>query len=348
MLLMLVIRSTACAALVLAALAIPHVAGAQQPTVPAETGPVAALEPAYDFGSARQGDVVAHRFVVRNDGDVPVAIARIDLTQPGMTIRAGPTIGPGAEGAITVEWDVSRISGDVTADAIVTFADPAQPPVTLSLTGTVVPPIEVSPAPAVFFSLYRDEAADQQVRIVNNQERPLAIEGLRPDGEHFRAELTTIEPGRTYSISILVPSGMPAGRYQEALIVDTDSPERPTIRIGVNVFVKNDLYASPEVVEFGDVQLAQVRNPLLGSLLGQSFIVRKRDSVFRITEVDTDVPGLRVERTPSSAEARDAFRIDIGFDPAAASAGPLDGAIVIRTDDEGFPELTVPVSGTVH
>jgi Protein of unknown function (DUF1573) len=324
---------------------LPDLAAQQQSRASSEGPRAVVLEAVHDFGTIDQGETVSHSFTIRNEGTAPLTVSRIDLSQPGMKSRFGRTILPGTQGRITIDWDVTRMRGEVAAEAVVHLDDPSQPRVTLAIKGTITPPFEIRPAPAIFFSVYRDEIAEQAVTIVNNEERPLRIDAIRPEGEHFLAELKTIESGRIYEVRVKVPRGMPAGRYMEGLQVDTDHPRRRQLRIGVNVLVKNDLYAAPEFVAFDDVNIDQLRRPMVAKLLGQSVIVRKRQGQFRITDISTDVRGLRIERSPSLAESSAAFRIDIGLEPDVVQPGSLDGSIRISTDDKEFPELAIPVKG---
>jgi hypothetical protein len=318
-----------------------------QSPAPPDVPRAVVVDAVHDFGTIDQGTVVRHTFTIRNDSAAPLTVSKIDLSQPAMKSRFGRTIAPGTDGRITIEWDVARISGDATAEAVVHVDDPGQPRLTLTLTGRVIPPIEIKPGPALFFSVYRDEIAEQSVTIVNNEGRPLSIGAVRSDRNHFLTELKTIESGKVYEIRVRVPSGQAAGRYLEAFHVETDHPGRREMRIGVNVFIKNDLYATPESVAFDRVSLDQLRRPALAGLLGQRIFVRKRRGIFKITKMSTDVRGLRIERSPSPSESAAVFRIDVGLDPGVVQAGPLDGTISISTDDKDFPTLTIPVQGTV-
>jgi hypothetical protein len=302
----------------------------------------------HDFGTVEQDAQIRHAFTIRNDGTAPLVISRIDLSQPGMRSAFARTIEPGQAGRVIIDWRfASGLSGDLIGEAVIRANDPARPRLTLTLKGVVRSAIELVPGAATFFSVFRDQSAEQIVTIVNNEPRPLAIDGLRPQGDHFGAELRTVEAGKRYDVVVKVPSGLAAGRYREALHVLTDHPQRKSMSIGVNVFVKNDLYASPESVAFDGVHAKQLRVPELAQLLARSFTVRKRNGEFKITGISTDVEGLNVERSPSGEVASDAFKIVVGLVPEAVGSS-LDGTIRITTDDEGFPELLIPVQGTVQ
>ena len=329
-------------------LASSQVDGVGQSTSVTEQPRAVVPEPTHDFGTLEQGGRVTHSFTIRNQGTAPLTIARVDLSQPSMQTRFKGVIPAGGEGQIAIEWDTTRFSGDLEAEAIVHVDDPVQPRLRLSLKGIVRSPIDLVPYPAVYFSVFRDETAEQKVTIVNNEERPLKIEQIRPEGDHFAAEIKTVEPGKIYELLVKVPKGLPAGRYMERVQVDTDHPRRSHLSVAVNVFVKNDLYASPEFVDFEQLSSQQVRNPALTKLLTHSFMVKKRRGDFAITAISSDVSGLRIQRSPSSNDPSGSFKIDVAVIPEQARPGSLEGSIRIRTNDTDFPELVIPVRGSVR
>jgi hypothetical protein len=88
---------------------------------------------------------------------------------------------------------------------------------------------------------------------VNHEDRPLAITRVEGGGRSFTAALRTLEPGKVYDLRVEVPAGAPPGRYEDTVYLGTDHPTRSRIPIAVNVFVKTDVYANPEAVDFGTV-----------------------------------------------------------------------------------------------
>ena len=64
-----------------------------------------------------------------------------------------------------------------------------------------------------------------------------------------------------------------------------------------------------------------------------------------ITSVSSNISGLAIEVTPEGPA--EVIRVDVHLDPKQVQAGPLDGNILIETDDENFPALEIPVSGIV-
>ena len=65
--------------------------------------------------------------------------------------------------------------------------DPAQPQVTLSVNGKVLPVLEILPHPLLLTSVFQGESTERVLRIENREERPVKIVKLEPDGDHFKA-----------------------------------------------------------------------------------------------------------------------------------------------------------------
>jgi hypothetical protein len=111
------------------------------------------------------------------------------------------------------------------------------------------------------------------------------------------------------------------------------------------VFVKPDVYANPETIDFGELPLGLLaREPSRLAQRTETIIVRRRQGPFSIEEITCDVAGLAIVRDPAEGTS-EAFRIDVSPEPRSLSPGKtLTGTITIRTNDSRFPELRVPVS----
>ena len=301
----------------------------------------------HDFGRVRQGETVTHAFRVAPPASTtPVRVLRVDLTGPGMTARFKPDVPAGQPATIRIAWDTSRVEGSVEAQAIVRWADPRQPPTTLTIRGVVVPSIELQPMGAVFFSVFTDERAEQVVQIVNHREAPLRILRLEPAGSLFSATIKELQPGRRFELRVIVAPGQAPGRSREHVAVHTDAPDRPVIQVPVNVLVKADVYANPEAIDFGDIEAAALRrNAGLITLTTQTILVRRRQGPFEITASRTDLPALEVRISPGSEAVH---RVEVSLSPARLSPGALTGTITLTTSDPRHPTIAIPVRGRVR
>jgi hypothetical protein len=306
-----------------------------------EDGSLVVPERTHTFGTVKQGETITHSFVIRNTGSAPLKMARMELSEQGITARIKPMIPPGEEGQVTVRWDTGRVKGDVSGEVVLHFDDPMQSPIVLLLKGVVKPALEVLPSRAVFLSVFKGESIEQNVTIINNEERPFVITRLEPRGQHFLAELRAVNPGKVYELVVKVPQETPPGRYRETLDVHTDQPWRSPIKIAVNVIVKTELYFFPDSVDFGTVSLADLaRTPSLIESITQTVLVKKRQGDFEIKSVTSDLPFFRIRQGPAGRSGT--FRIDVSLDRDKLRPGKMQGSLRVRTDDTEFPELVVP------
>jgi hypothetical protein len=300
----------------------------------------------YDFGEVRQGQTVSHDFPVKNLGKEVLRIERAELSRLAMTLRARP-VEPGSEGRISLELKTAEFAGKIEVQALVFFNDPRLPKAVLTLRGRVRPPIEIRPFGAVFLAAFKDEAVERVLTLVKNDAESFSIKQIRQEGSHFTASLKTVEPGKVYSVTVKLVPGTPTGKYEETLVIEAASPEVKVFRIPVHLFVKPDLYATPDEVDFGEVSLEQVgRSPEVLDLLKQTILVKSRRNPFSIVSVVCDLPAVTVRQTPSGPDRT--FRMDVSLNRDRLQPGPLRGAIVVRTSDAELPDLRIPVRGAVR
>jgi hypothetical protein len=313
----------------------------------AEPEGVSFPESTYNFGKVKQGSNVAHGFAVKNSTTTPLTIQSVQLSLPGMRARFKPVITPGGEGTITLEWDTSHLSGEMDGEGTVLFGGSPERSKTLLLKAAIQPPLEILPFPAVFLSAFHGEDNECRLRIVNNEEEPASISLAALAGKHFTASLTTIQPGRVYELVAKIPSTTTPGRYEEELSLSTDDPKLAGITVPVHLFVKPDLYANPEAVDFGRVSAEELRkNPATRESLTQTLLVKKRKGEFEIKKVGSDVEAIEVRRDPPTGKSS-TYRVDVALNPQKVKLGKLEGFVEIVTDDGDFPTIKIPIAGNV-
>jgi hypothetical protein len=306
----------------------------------------APAETTHDFGTVKAGTVVTHMFAVSRPAP-GVSVQRVELSEPGMKARLTPATDHDDQLGLTLTWNTTMLDGHIESQAQVHWSDQSYAAVRLTLRGTVTPVIALDPFAAVFFSVYQDEGGESIVKIVNRDDRPLEITGLEPAGSHFTAQIRTLVPGQEYALVVSVPAGAEFGRFQERVVVHTNQPLRPEVPVAVNVLVKPNLYASPEIVDLGEVNLEQLRRaPPLRDALSQVVGIRRRQGAFAITSVGSNIPGLDIKVSPSGPA--ESFRMDINLISDQLKRGVVSGMIRLGTSDPMFPEIAVPVRGEIR
>jgi len=285
---------------------------------------------------------VTEIFTLRNTGNAPLTIESMQFSTPGMRARVTANIEPGESAALEVEWDTRQYTRDAIGHAVLMLNDPATPKLTLTLRGFVVSPIDVEPVPAFYLSQFAGESVEQTVTVRNHQDRDLEI--LRADrkGEAFTLEVEPLEPGRAYAVTAIAAADLAPGRYQQSAVLYTNDPDRPKIRLAVNILVKRVVHVSADRIDMGRVRLAALEaNPSLLELLRQTLILESRSPGMRIARMESDLPFLTLEREPAGPAQR--VRIDVGLDVQKLSPGRKKGTLRIVTDVEGSSEILLPV-----
>ena len=302
----------------------------------------------FSFGKVKQGEVVVHKFLVKNEGTAPLILDRINFNLPGLTARFKPEIQPGTEGTIQIEVNTTYLTGEMDLEAELRSNDPVQPKVKLTLNVVVDPVIEIQPLPAAYISLYVDEKKEQTLRIINHEEQSLKITGVEPKGTHFKTDLKEVQAGKVYELTVTAPAGTAPGRYEESVLLHTNHPKFSTIPVGVNLFVMRDLYANPEIVDFSGIDLAALNtNPQMIDSLYEVVMLKKREGDFEIKGIQTDVPFLKITQSPSSGRSS-TFKLDVAVLREGLAVGKASGSIRIATDDTKFPEVVIPVTAEIQ
>jgi len=299
----------------------------------------------HDFGAVRRGDAVQGTFPLRNEGDTPLEIAGARLSMPGMTIKLPSTIAAGAAGVVVVTWKTDRVQGALRGTATLDTNDPRARSVTLTLAGTVHGPVDIEPMAAVFLSSFVGEDVRRELTLRSNQSTPVTLRLEASDGAHYTAELLPVESGKSWRLRVHVAPGTPHGRYEETVTLVSDDAAIGTLRLAVHLFVKQELYANPDVLDFGEIPLSRLREqPGAVRFLDQLVILRKRQGALRLRGMRSDVASLDLRATAASGESA-SFRIDAGLRPERLEPGSIDGTIWIETDDAEFPRLAIRVRG---
>ncbi len=305
------------------------------------------LDQRYDFGIVKRGEKIVHRFHLRNEGSAPLNLQRAELTVPGMKVSYRKVMAPGNEGTVIVEWNTEHVNGKQEARILLYCDDASQHQLQMLLEGSVQPPIEFQPYPAVFLSLFQGESGERSVQILNHEDRPLRILKLEPSADYFTPVLRTVSEGKEYQLTVKVGPNAPAGRHQDLVSIRTDDAASPELRVLVNVLVKTDVYVNPERLDFGEVSLEQLRlDPSRSDFVSETFMVKKRAGTLMISSITSDLDALTIRRDPEGTSG--SFQVDVKLVPAILHPGELRGTIRIHTSDRAFPEFLVPVSASIR
>jgi len=274
-----------------------------------------------------------------------LTVGNVRLTRPLVIQKITPVIEPGAQGRFTVTLGKERDAGPIDGIIIVNFENDAMAPLAYRVEGYVVPPVEFRPRAAFNIVTQRGTAQQASIEIINYREQPLRLTGIDYESDRYTARLHTLEPGRHYRLELTMNGQGTAGHRREWLRVLNDDTELPVLKVRVDTLLREKVYAFPESVDLGELPLDVASDPEAVSRLAQTLMIyRPGTGDFRISP-STDLESIRYtyERGPDG----DRFQFTISLIPEKLRVGPVNGSILIKTNDREFPEITVPVHGEI-
>jgi Protein of unknown function (DUF1573) len=300
----------------------------------------------FDFGKSLKGAVIEHGFVLRNKGSAALRIEQARMTEPLLLMRMPAQIAPGAETLLRVTLDTSKVQGVYNGEVIISVNDPAMREIRLAFNGQVVPPIELLPRGAFFVTGRRGDEKHATIEIINHEPDPLRIELVEHSVERFTTKLETRDVGQRYRLTLTLNPEGPGGKKSETIFLRTSSRHVPLLKISANTYLKERVYAFPDAVDLGALQLADIEaNPGLIEQAAQTLMVYQFGGTeFRATfRTDLPILGVKSERGTQG----DRYQAVITLLPEKLEAGPITGSIIIETNDPEFSRITVPVAGFI-
>lgn len=205
------------------------------------TGAIAAPEisadrPVYDFGSISQGKKVEHVFIIRNKGNTPLTIKSVRPSCGCTAITTSASvIAPGKSGEIKATFNSANYSGVVNKTVTVDSDDPKVPSSILSLKGTVIEDIQITPKQLNLGQVKIDATKKATVTVSNRGSKPLKLTAVKSTLPQIApaAEKKLIKPGESVPILISVTPRKGDRLLSGYLSIFTDNPAKPEITVPV-------------------------------------------------------------------------------------------------------------------
>ena len=133
----------------------------------------------YDFGTRDiEASSGSHDFVFTNKGDAPLSLSEGGTSCRCTMSKLGQEkISPGGSTKVTITWKPIDKPGPYQQTAKILTNDPAQPQITLTISGRVTAAMRFSPSELVFSRLSVGETSTAESRLFCYLDKPLKILG---------------------------------------------------------------------------------------------------------------------------------------------------------------------------
>lgn len=300
----------------------------------------------FDFGTIGVEEEWQHTFEFENKGSAALEIKDVNLTPPLVVTKMPVHVPPGQRGSLTVRLETPRDKGDFRGAVIVNLKGQASEPLVFWVMGKIARPIEFDPMPMFFVSTRRGQAKTALIEVINHESDPFEIIRVEYTSPRFVVETETLEPGRRYRLSLTMKGDGPAGRMTDTISVVTSSRAHPFIEVSANTNLNERVHAFPDAIDFGSISTASLKS---GSQTAESvsaslMVYQEGGKDFRAI-AETDVPFLHL--STFQADLKDRYEVRVTLVPEKLKSGPVNGSIVILTNDQEFPRMTIPVKAVI-
>ena len=322
------------------------------PVTPASTGPkpkaVVAGELTYEFGEMGQQQTGKKSWKLTNEGDADLQIWKGTSTCMCTVAKLQKegdklTLKPGESTDIDIEWKTNFVTGDFHKGANIETNDPDNPTFPLFVHGKINPPVVVIPGETidlhsvnsdeektVFVGVYSPDIPETKITEVNTSKPEFFKTDVEPMSQ---SELSSGELKAGYKVNLHVLPGFPIGLMREEIVIHTDHPLRPEIKLTVVGTVSGPVSVVPDRLRMVTVKSKD------GATGEVTLLVRGgQEAKFEVAEKPEK---LEVAVEPTEAKGRYRMKVQV---PKGTPNGLIDGVIVLKSDVPGVAELKVPVS----
>ncbi len=199
---------------------------------------LAVKEAVYDFRYAGPSQVIAHDFVVSNDGDQPVSLTGLSACCGCNTdqVSSPVKLAPGQIYPLHLECMMPRYEGPVEKVTGLLTDKSQLAPVPLIIQGTIVREMRILPEVLSFGSLKKGATAEKEFQMLQISSAPLDITRIDAAPDLFSVNIFRFdeENHHGYAVAVRLSSKLiEPGFFIDVITVHTSDPMHPRIDVPV-------------------------------------------------------------------------------------------------------------------
>ncbi len=255
----------------------PAVQPSPTPSVDLKHAPkIFSAKPNFDFKNVDEGPDIIHEFRIVNKGNRPLTITNVG-TSCGCTAAVLKKVGSkkdeaatlpveipaGGKGTIKATYHTSGRPGHATKIITISSNDPVNAAYQLKLDMTVVRDIDVQPDRVYLYGIHYKQPHETTVTVKGKPDMPLSI--LSVESVNKVVSVTSVspilnDPDKREGVTIVVnlPVTQAIGTFTDEILVKTDNPKKPEVRIQVLGEVTGRVQFNPKNFTFTPNQEAPV------------------------------------------------------------------------------------------
>jgi hypothetical protein len=309
----------------------------------------------YNFGTMAQQDKGTHSWVVKNVGAADLEMWMVSSTCSCTIAKLRGSTGgekktvvitPGDSTTIDLEWETRNNTNEYRKGATIGTNDRSRPSFSLEVKGKVFPPLMMYPPDMITLNGISNEEAFKTFVVVFSMDRPNTkinkINSSRPEfiltkyRPLTQQELKQLRVPGGVHVDVEIKPGLPEGHFQEELLIETDHPKQPELKVKIAGKCDGPITIVPEKVRMTDVLGTEGKTQNL-TVLVQGAKATKFEVAHQPANVNVTIAANETEAKKGR------YRLTVAV-PPGAPAGLVEDEIILKTDNPKARVLKIPVT----
>jgi hypothetical protein len=308
----------------------------------------------HSFGVAAQKVNITKNWEIKNEGQADLVLTK-GVIECNCTVAAFDgdkkkdtiTLKPGQKTTLHLSFETREVNGAFHKKAEILTNDPLHPSLSFVADGTVHPSVV----------LYPPESTINYLEISNDQDdHHSSVMLFSPDQPDVKiTQLVTSRPGHVVAteepmsaddckamkvekgrrITINVKGNMPLGFFREEVVIKTDHPKKPELKLIVAGKMVGPISATPERLLLSPVHSGR------GEIGAVTLTVRGlRPTRFEVEQKPEKIDVVVTQRDPNLPGGQYLLTVTV---PPGMPSGDIEDQIVLKTDHPKAGELKIPL-----
>ena len=309
----------------------------------------------HEFGSMSQLSEGTHSWEFKNIGEADLELwmesSTCSCTIAKLSTKEGQekkkvVVKPKDSTKIDLQWQTKMFHDAYPKGATIGTNDPSRRSITLNVKGKVFPPVIVYPNEMITFNgVSNEEPHKATIAVFSVDRTDLKIKKIstsRPEFlvPQFKAltpeDCKQLKVKGGLQVTVEVKPGMPLGRFQDELLIETDHPLKSDVKVTIAGNMTGPISAIPDRVRMQGVLSGK------GASRDSTLLVQgARPTNFTVAHRPEKV---KVEITPDDTPTQKGrYKMSVIVPPGTA-AGAIEDIIILKTDHPKAGEIKIPVS----
>lgn len=195
----------------------------------------------FAFGNINRGKKVDHTIVVKNVGNKPLELGRIDVSC-GCTgaVASSTTIPPGKTGEVAITFNSTNFTGQVIKTVTINSNAANEPAARFEFTANVIQEIAINPQQFWFKDAEVGRISIATVTVTNNSDEPVTLSGYSSglQGLTLKLPKDPIAPGKSAELVAELKAKAAVQVLNDGVTIQTTSKNEPNVYVRIFGAVK--------------------------------------------------------------------------------------------------------------